>query len=249
MATGTTLDDDVKVTVAVSPSPVNENSGTGMAYTFIRTGDPSLAATANFIYGGTTTDTGAKPHYTEAGVSTLASSVGAVIFAAGSPTATVTVTPIGDAIVEDDEAALLPITSGTGYGIGVPAAATGTITNDDTATLTLTGGIAYNEGNAGSTSYTFTATLNKAVQGGFTVAYTNNGTATAPSDYAGNGGTLTFTGSAGETQTITVPVNGDTAIDPDETFTVALGLSPPLRRADRRDLHGRFATDGHHPHQ
>ena len=50
---------------------------------------------------------------------------------------------------------------------------------------------------------------------------TANGTASAPSDYASRGGTLTF--SSGQTQkTIEVPVKGDTLDEPDETFSVAL---------------------------
>jgi len=55
-----------------------------------------------------------------------------------------------------------------------------------------------------------------------TVAYaTANGTATAGSDYTAQSGTLTF--SAGQTsKTISVVVNGDTTVEPNETFTVTL---------------------------
>ncbi|MEQ1745939.1 MAG: Calx-beta domain-containing protein [Saprospiraceae bacterium] len=108
---------------------------------------------------------------------------------------------------------------------------TGTIQNDDAATVTLTGGVSQNEGNSGTTAYTFTATLNNPVQDGFTLAYTtNNGTATtADNDYVDNDGpALSFTGTANEMKTITVQVNGDNAVETDETFTVALGTVTAL---------------------
>ena len=55
--------------------------------------------------------------------------------------------------------------------------------------------------------------------------------ATAGSDYVAQTGTLTFT--AGQTsKTITVAVNGDTTVEPNETFTVT--LERPRRRHPRR---------------
>ena len=60
--------------------------------------------------------------------------------------------------------------------------------------------------------------------GGSSVDYTtNDGSATtADSDYVAASGTLNFTGTAGETQTIDVTVNGDTKLETDEAFTVDL---------------------------
>jgi len=56
---------------------------------------------------------------------------------------------------------------------------------------------------------------------------TTNGTAATGSDYTAASGTLTFTGNAaGETQTFSVTINGDTTIEPDETFL--LKLSNPV---------------------
>ena len=52
---------------------------------------------------------------------------------------------------------------------------------------------------------------------------TSDGTATQPGDYASNSGTLTFTGTPGETRTFTVNVVGDTSVEANETFNVALG--------------------------
>ena len=43
-----------------------------------------------------------------------------------------TVDPTADTTVEPDETVILTVTAGTGYDVGTPASATGTITNDDT---------------------------------------------------------------------------------------------------------------------
>jgi hypothetical protein len=78
------------------------------------------------------------------------------------------------------------------------------------------------EGNAGQTAFRFTVSLDTAQAAPVTVDFaTANGTATAPSDYAATGGTLTF--APGETtKTVTVQVNGDTRKEPNETFTLNL---------------------------
>ncbi len=82
------------------------------------------------------------------------------------------------------------------------------------------------EGNDGSQPLSFTVTLAKASSQRVSVAYaTADGTATAGSDYTAANGTLVF--AAGETsKTVAVAVTGDTAGEPDETFT--LTLSKPV---------------------
>jgi hypothetical protein len=151
-----------------------------------------------------------------------------VTFPAGSITAqTANVTINNDNKVEADEVYNVAIgtlsASGRNVTLGT-SSRTGTILNDDAAVLTLSGGIAQNEGNTGTTSYAFTATLNNPVQGGFTANYTtNDGTATSGSDYNDNDGSLSFAGTAGEAKTVTVNVNSDITVELDETFTVVFG--------------------------
>ncbi|MEO8495903.1 MAG: Calx-beta domain-containing protein, partial [Planctomycetota bacterium] len=137
-----------------------------------------------------------------------------------------------DAIVEADETFTFSLDGITGLATGETVVfdgspLTATILNDDMAMLSLTTGTAsQNEGSIGaSAAFTFNVTLSAAVQGGFSVAYvTNDGSATvAAGDYVDNDGTLSFTGSAGETHTITVLVNGDNQVELDETFQVVLG--------------------------
>jgi hypothetical protein len=84
--------------------------------------------------------------------------------------------------------------------------------------------VTHPEGNSGTTQFVYEVFLSGL--GGATVAYaTADGTATtADNDYVGTSGTLTF--APGETsQLISVTVNGDTNVEPDENFV--LNLSSP----------------------
>ena len=83
------------------------------------------------------------------------------------------------------------------------------------------------EGNSGTTPMIFHLVLSTASSLPVYVNYsTVDGTAVAGSDYQAASGTITF--SPGQTQaTVTVLVNGDTEIEPDETFS--LMLTNPIR--------------------
>ena len=94
------------------------------------------------------------------------------------------------------------------------------------------GDVAAAEGNSGSTDATFTVSLSYASHLPVTVNYaTANGSAAAGSDYTSAAGTLTF--APGQTsQTITVPVLGDTVDEPSETFLVNLSGNTNALLAD-----------------
>ncbi len=78
------------------------------------------------------------------------------------------------------------------------------------------------ENNSGTNNLIFKVTLSTTSTQTITVNYaTANNTATAGSDYTAKTGTLTFT--PGQiSQDIMISVNGDTAIEPDETFLINL---------------------------
>ena len=98
------------------------------------------------------------------------------------------------------------------------------IVNDDMATVSLVDGVAKVEGDSGTTNFVFTAKLDNPVDGGLKVDYsTAAGTAESGSDFTSKSGTLNFSGSAGETESITIKVKGDELVEADEIFTVALG--------------------------
>src|SRR5262249_54005813 len=78
-----------------------------------------------------------------------------------------------------------------------------------------------NEGNSG-TSFNFTVSLSGPSSQTVTVSYaTNPGTATPGSDYVSTSGTLTFAPGI-TSQTVSVPVIGDTVYERTETFTLVL---------------------------
>ncbi len=220
-ATGTIEDDDNNVSVVVAPGTTAEDGSTNLVYTFTRTDVNTGALVVNFSVGGSATLTS---DYAASGATTFTPTTGTVTFSGTSPTATVTIDPVADLIVEDNETVVLTVTSGVGYGVGSPSIATGTIDNDDTATLTFSGG---NSESEPATPRAFNATLSAGVQGGFKVAYTtNNGStnpATAGTDYTDNDGDLTFAGSMNETQTVNVIIANENLVELDETFTVVLG--------------------------
>jgi hypothetical protein len=144
--------------------------------------------------------------------------------AGGAATATVTVQVQGDTIVEPDETFFVNLSNPTGATIA-DGQGVGTIQNDDSASIAINN-VSQAEGNTGTTDFSFTVSLTGAVQDGFTVPLSSaDGTATAGSDYTAipPGITLSFAGTAGESQTITVQVIGDSVLEPDETFLVNLG--------------------------
>ncbi|HEY5838117.1 MAG TPA: SBBP repeat-containing protein [Pyrinomonadaceae bacterium] len=78
------------------------------------------------------------------------------------------------------------------------------------------------EGNTGTVNAVFNVNLSAPSSGTVTVSYnTGNGTATVGSDYVGGSGLVSFTPGQ-TTKTLTVPVNGDTATEANETFVVNL---------------------------
>ena len=107
-----------------------------------------------------------------------------------------------------------------------PANVNFTNTDNDAATLAINN-VSQLEGNSGTSNFTFTVTHSGAqVSAPYTVTwYTQNYSPTEasfPSDYAGSGGTLNFDGSVGEEKTVSIVVNGDTKVEPNERFKVVL---------------------------
>ena len=99
----------------------------------------------------------------------------------------------------------------------------GTITNDDVAGSSISiDEVIQAEGNSGQTAFVFTVSLSAPQVAQVTVDFaTADATATAPGDYTAATGTVTF--APGDTsETVTVQVNGDNVVEPDETFNVNL---------------------------
>src|SRR4051794_15061312 len=112
-----------------------------------------------------------------------------------------------------------------------------------TPTISITD-VSVNEGNAGTTDAVFTVSLVAASSSTVTVDFfTSGGTATEGVDYGARSGTRTFT--AGVTSaTITVPVNGDTTPEINETFVVNLSDATNAVIADNQGLGTIINDDG-----
>lgn len=98
---------------------------------------------------------------------------------------------------------------------------TGIVFNDDVEPTFSVNDVSGNEGNSGTTPFTFAITRSgNATAFSSVVTYsTANGTATSPDDYAATNASVTFAPNE-VTKNVTVLVNGDTTVEPNETFTL-----------------------------
>ena len=193
------------VTVAATGPVAGEHGQGNGTFTFSRTGSTAGTLTVGYNIGGT-----AEPgqDYTPL--------AGAVVFSAGSATATVTVTPLDDGLVEPDETVVVTLTqfNGGGYAVGSPSTATVTITDaasgpvNDTCNgaIALSENLYYTENTASATDDGTSTCLNRTRSKGvwftYTPALTGKATVdTCPSDFTtdieiftGACGTLTSIG-------------------------------------------------------
>jgi uncharacterized delta-60 repeat protein len=147
---------------------------------------------------------------------------GTLHFAAGVKSQAISVAINGDTKIESDETFSVNLSGATNGATISHGSAAGTITNDDAAGSISINDVTISEGDSGSKFATFTVT-----RSGGTAAFdvnfaTSDGSATtADNDYAANAGTLHF-GDGVNTQEISVAINGDTKVEPDEVFSVNL---------------------------
>jgi Calx-beta domain len=143
-------------------------------------------------------------------------------FTPGQTIKTCTVPVVGDAVLEPNETFYVNLTNAVGASIyDVDFRGIGTILNDEGPLLSIHN-VTLTEENAGTKNFNFTVSLSVAAAGNVTVNCVRaNGTATAPSDYTAGTTPLTFL--PGErSKTCAVPVVGDVAVEPNETFFVNL---------------------------
>ena len=203
----------------LSINNVNANEGNAGTTPFVFTATLSAASASTVTVNYATADGAAT-----SGSDYVATS-GTLTFNPGITTQTITVNVNGDTTVEPNETFVVNLSVPTNATIAT-AQGTGTIVNDDAASLpTLSiNNVNANEGNAGTTPFVFTATLSAASASTVTVNYaTADGAATSGSDYVATSGSLTFNPGI-TTQTIAVNVNGDTTVEPNETFVVNLSV-------------------------
>jgi large repetitive protein len=211
---GTIVNNDFpSASIAVSPASVLENGAPDLIY-IVTLDRPNPVASTSVGYtiasGGATN-----------GVD-YATITSPLVIPANATSGTIIVNPTGDTTVEPDETVTLTLASGMGYTIGSPSSATGTITNDDAAPNLTINGVSANEGNSGTTNFTFTVSLSTPAPAGgvsFDIATTNN-SATAVSDYVARALTGQTIAAGSSSYSFTVAVNGDTAFESNESFFV-----------------------------
>ncbi len=181
-----------------------------------RTGDVSGTVSVNYATSDGTATAGSD--YTAAS--------GTLNFAPGELSKLITIPIINDNLYEGgNETFNLSLSSATAPAIlTLPSTTTITISdNEPKPSVSISSNVLITEGDSGTKNAAITVSLspNPSFQT-ITVDYaTANGSATAGNDYVANSGTVTI--APGTTSaTINVVINGETTVEPDETFSISL---------------------------
>ncbi|MDQ6652871.1 MAG: lamin tail domain-containing protein [Acidobacteriota bacterium] len=220
---GTIQNDDFP-TLTINDVSLNEGNHEATTFTFTA----NLSAPASS--GGVTFDIATQDNTaTVAGNDYIAKSLMAQTIPEGSQAYAFDVVVNGDVNIEPNETFFVNVTNVSGATVMI-SQGVGTIQNDDnppTPALTIND-VSMNEGHTGSTTFTFTVALSIAAPAGgitFDIA-TADGTAhdhnpaTEDSDYIPLNLTLQTIPEGGQTYSFHVTVNGDTLVEPNETFFV-----------------------------
>ncbi len=225
--TGTITNDDALPTVSIGNATVTEGqAGTGsMTFTVTLSAASGKTVTVGYASSdGTATSGGAAA----TGGQDYNPVNSAVTFPPGATSEQITVPIAGDVLNEANETLTVTLSNPGNATLGASSQGTGTITNDDPLPNLVIANASMSEGNAATSDLVFVVSLvdgssNPAPSGRtVTVNYTTvNGSAAAGSDFTTTTSTLTF--NPGQTQAnIAVPIIGDVAAEPNETFTVVL---------------------------
>ena len=234
--TGTISNDDFPfITLAVSPSAVMEDGSSNLIYTFTRTGPTTSDLTVNYAIAGTAASSdysGARPGAGQA-----------ILFAAGSATASLTINPEADSIHELNEPVDIALIAGTGYIVGTLTAVRGFIINDDsTVTLAVTPSTVTEDGN---TNLIYIFTRSGYTGNDLTVNYIIAGTADS-SDYTGArpgaGQTISFVAGASQTS-LTIDPSADTTGESDETVSLTLASGTGYTVGNTAAVTGTISND------
>ncbi len=207
----TIVDDETpRLQFATAAYTVAEPAGS-VTLTVQRVGPTTVTNTAQYALAGVTA-TGGGVDFVSAG--------GVLTFGVGVASRTIVVPITNDTVNESSETFTVTLSSPTGGAIlGTPSTATVTITDNDPAGTVQFSQASYAvvEGSTATITVTRTGT-----SGPVTVDFaTNNGTASASSDYTGTSGTLTFL--AGElTKTFTVATATDASVEGSESIVLTL---------------------------
>ena len=213
---GTIQNDDPLPSISVSDASQFEGDGGTKDATFnVTLSNPS--------YQSITADWTTNDGTASAGADYIADT-GSVTFGPGETTKPVVVKVRGDALNEFDETFTVDLSNPVQATVA-DAQGAGRIIDDDGPVAVSVGDASAAEGNSGTMTLDLSLSLD--APSGKTLSvdwFTNDGTATAGSDYSAASGTVTFPPDV-LNETISVPIQGDVAYERNETFTVDL-LNP-----------------------
>ena len=220
LASSTILNDDKpRLSIAASNAAVQEGTATADGTT------PVLFTVTRDTGIGVSSVKWAIVHRGTNAADFIGPTAGTVDFADGETSRKITVWLVADAVVEPDEAFSVQLSSPTNATLtSATASALMKVVNDDLPSLSIAAAptsVSRNEGNTGTTPFTFTVTRSSGV-GTSTVSWKVFDVTTDAADFSGTtSGVLTF--SNGQTsKTITVNVVGDKVGEANELFGVEL---------------------------
>jgi hypothetical protein len=194
------------------PTEVTESSTVNLVVRSNRPVPAGESVTVNFTYSGTVDSS----QYT---------APASAVMVGGSSSVSIAISITEDAISESLGSLITTLdsitnTNGAFEDLIITLGSVDTAVYDNDSLVLTLDSVYVNESD---TTVTVPVKLTQAVSGGFTVDYTlPEGTAIAGVDYDATGGTLTFAGTAGEVQNITIPMTADVSTGSREDFTVVL---------------------------
>lgn len=224
-ATVTIADNDTPAlaTVSIVASDANAAETTsGQAadpgtFTVTRTGSTTAPLTVNYAIGGTATN---GTDYT--------SLSGTVVIPAGQASATITVSPSDDTLVEGNETVALTLSSGSYTIDTTKAAATVTLADNDTAVNGTTLGITATDATAAETltgqsvdAAVFVVTRTGPLTSPLTFSYTVGGSATYGVDYLAVSTTITLPAGQSSVAIQITPID-DSSVEGTESISLTL---------------------------
>jgi hypothetical protein len=242
VGSGTIRDDDPasSVTFSINDVTVVEGNSGSTTATFLVSLSAASTSTVSVRFA-TNDGTAQAPN-------DYVSQTGTLTFAPGEISKSIITAVVGDTIVEPDEFFTMDLSNPVGATIA-DSRGVATIRDDETTgPLSVSiDDVTVTEGNTGTTNAVFRVALSASSGQTVTVDFaTANGTASAPSDFTAQNGTLTFSGGA-TVAFIVVPVVGDTTDESTETFRVDLSNATNATLGDASATGSILDDDGSSP--
>jgi hypothetical protein len=215
----------------VDPTPAEQawtvaNPAVSVSDALVTEGNTATAAAVFTVSLSSASDQTTTVDYaTEAGTATTGGDFlpasGTLTFAPNQTSKTVTVVVNGDSLDEHEESFTLGLSNPTNATLGDPAGLATITDNDPTPTLEIDNATV-TEGDAGTSTATFTLRLSAVSGLDVSVDYaTEEQTASSPADFTASTGTLVL-GAGQSEKTFAIDVKGDALDEPNETFFVNL---------------------------